>query len=158
MDYKLEGLKAFNSDFMMAAVEEIGTNPDFVQMLRRAANNYSQSSRYDGLQRFSPTLGFIFVNAISADNVLGLMQSSPRMLPEFMQKVHEGDSSMYARDDHSKIVLPFKDRLHGPYNLVLDITEYTHGSDGGFEPVNPMDLPIPIGLERIANFEFEHLR
>lgn len=158
MDFKLEGLKAFNTDFMMIAAEEIGTNPDFIKMLRRAANIYSRPSRYDGLQRYNPALGFIFVDAGSAGNILGLMEKNYHMLSKFMQEVQKENPSKFVREDNSKIVLPFESRVYGSYNLILNITQYTYGDDGGFEPVDPMTLAVPDGLERLVNFEFESRR
>ena len=158
MDPRLDFLKVYNRSFMLAAAEKISTDKEFIQTLRRAARSCQEPTRYYGLQDFQPALGFLDIDFISADALLSLMQDSPNLLREFKEKVNQRDLSRYVKDDHSQILIPMQDRLQGSYEIMINITGYTHGQEGHFEPIeDPMTLDMPIGLERIADFRCKFL-
>lgn len=158
MVYKIKALQAGNAGFMMLAVEEIVKNPEFLATIRRASRDISQPARYDGLQRFSPPRGHILIDGLSAGEILNLMcNGRPKLLEDFMRKVHKRNPFMYTKTDKSGLIIPISIKPYGNFQFTLDITEYSRNSGDFSRVLKPLELEpqeIFFGLERIAHFSF----
>ena len=149
-------LKQGNISFMEIFSCMMDKSIPFFDTLQRAELYYKRA-RYDELQSLNSPLGFIFVETAYAIGLLGAIYENKNILKEFAVKVTKGSEEEYfVRDDCSRIEVPFKDKFHGNYKLVLDIFEYTFGAEESFKPVkNQLVLSQLAGIERLANLEFD---
>lgn len=152
---KQKMLRQGNIYFMEISSYTISNSDLFLDALKRANLDYKRA-RYDGLQSLNPPQGFIFMEPISATNILTAINENKYLLTEFSRKVAKVSEGKYVvRDDCSRIEVPFKDKFYGDYNLALDIFGYTLGAKRSFKPIkNPLGLSQSTKIERLANLEF----
>jgi len=130
-----EMLKQGNISFMKNTSYMMNNSFLFFDALKRAESSY-EKVRCDGLQSLNPPQGFIFINPISAINILSAINENKDLLEEFVSEVIKVSEGEYiVRDDCSRIEVPFKDKFYGNYNLALDIFGYTLGAKGSFKPI-----------------------
>ncbi len=151
-----EALNQGDIDFIkVASYEMIHKYSNFLETLRRADFNF-EKSRWDGLQSHNPPLGYIFVEPLSAQAILGIILDNRNLLKEFNSKVEECcNLKDVSTDDCSRVDFPYVDITYGKCSLALNVFGYTLDREGSFEPVkNPLVLSENTGLERLANLEF----
>lgn len=145
-----EELRRTNIDFMIGATYKIGFDNEFKNTLLRASREFG-TELYHGLQELKPTLGYIFVDTISADGLLQNINTNNCLLQDFMEKVHEMKNEYFPRDDNSIVEIPFEGKSYEDFSIFLEIVRYTKGYDD-FAPVkNPLEIPSGNHLERIAH-------
>ena len=152
MKRTIETLNKENFGFMCVSSKMMCYDENFLRTLKRADAEF-EKARYDGLQNLDPAAGFIFVEPLSAQQILMAINENSKFLYELMDKIHTDGYGV--KKDNSKIEVPLKDRFHRDYKICLDIFGYTLDQDGSFAPVkNPFDLDEKTKLERLANLEF----
>jgi hypothetical protein len=155
-----EELRKGNFHFLFQAAYKIGTDSSFEEMLRRTELN-RERERYDGLQEFSPPLGYIFADRFDAHEIMTMIQTDPGILPRFMRMVHEDSRrnpmKYFKEDDLSLVEVPF-DNYYGKHAIILNITGYALGKPPFNEIPNPLELPSGTGLERLSKLGYKSLK